>query len=126
MNIRQKNFICNGVVWGLIFFILCFIISYYSFNGKLKDSLFISISTGIITGIINGLIQSRFTKSYKRLSALTFSPQHFERLKIETPANHIIDDHLISGKLFLTQNRLIFISFENKENYWILEDFKSF
>lgn len=125
MNIKYKNFIFNGLTYGVIFFLLSFI-CYYAFNFPLKKAALYSVPIGLFALIINGLIQSRFTKSSKTLKAIIISLEDFETLKIEAPANHTIDDHLISGKLFLTDKRLVFISHQQEEYYWLLTNLHSF
>src|SRR6218665_1392810 len=115
MNIRQKNFICNGLAWGIGFFLISLLLCYYTLNQSLQKSLLSSLVAALLMFVVNGFIQSRFTKSYRRLSALAISLGDNENVKLAAPANHIIDDHLISGKLFLTGHRLVFISFDNEE-----------
>jgi hypothetical protein len=99
MNIKYKNFIFNGLTYGIIFFLLSFI-SYYTFNFPLK-------------------------KAALYLKAIIISLEDFETLKMEAPANHTIDDQLISGKLFLTDKRLVFISHQQEEYYWLLTNLHS-
>lgn len=126
MNTKLKNFILNGLTYGIVFFILSFILGYYSFNFSLRKTIFCSVPIGIVALLIHGLIHSRFTKPLKTLQAITISLQDFETFNIEAPANHIINDHLISGKLFLTEKRLVFKSFEQEEYSWLLIHFRSF
>ncbi len=125
MNTKFKNFIFNGLTYGIVFFILSFI-SYCVFNFPVQKAALYSLPIAGVALIINGLIQSRFTKSSKTLQKITISLEDFEILKIEAPANHIIDDDLISGKLFLTEKRLVFISFEQEKYTWFLINLHSF
>ncbi len=126
MKTKVKNFIFNGLTYGIIFSLLDFIPSYYVFNFALKASIYTSVSIGIAAFLVNGLIQSRFTKSSKVLHAITIPMQDSETLRISTPANHIVNDDLLSGKLFLTEKRLVFKSFEQIEYSWLLDDLNSF
>ncbi len=126
MKTEFRNFIFNGLIYGIIFFFFFFIVGYVTFHLSIKDTLLISTLMGLITLVLNGFIQSRFTKSSKILNAITSSLKDDEVIKIASPANHIVDDHLISGKLFLTATRLIFKSVDGKEYAWHLTDFTAF
>jgi hypothetical protein len=126
MTDRQKNFLLDSLVWFVVFFIITFLISYVSCHLPLKQTLFISVAAGLVAGIIVGSIQSRFTKSYKTLRAINIKFEDVEYLKLDTPANYIKDEHLVSGKLFLTQKRLLFKSFKAEEYHWLLSNLQDF
>ncbi len=126
MKTQLKNFIFNGLTYGIIFSVLGFIGSYYTFNLPFKNAVLNSLPIGILAFVANGLLQSRFTKSSKALNAITISLEDSESLNFAAPANHTIDDHLYSGKLFLTEKRLIFKSFKHKEYSWPLTDLNYF
>jgi len=126
MNTRLKTILLNGLTHGGFFFLLGFLIGYYLFNFPVPKSLLGSAPVGLAGFIIYGFIQSRFTKPLKTLHAITILPDDFEQIKMEAPANHMIEDHLISGKLVLTQKRLIFKSYEQVEHSWLLTQLHSF
>jgi hypothetical protein len=119
MNTQFKNFIFNGLTYGILFYALS-CIGYGILHFPLQKALLYSIPIGLVTLIVNGLIQTRFTKSVRALQAITLCPQDPETVKIEAPANHMIDDHLVSGKLFLTEKQLVFISLQQEQYAWPL------
>lgn len=123
MKTEFKNFIFNGLTYGIIFFVLSFIVGYVSFHLSIKDALLISTLMGVITLVLNGFVQGRFTRSSKTLNAITCLLNDDEDLVMAAPANHIVDDHLISGKLFLTEKRLLFKSVQDKDLSWLLSEF---
>lgn len=126
MKTEFKNFIFNGLTYGIIFFVLSFIVGYVSFHLSIKDALLISTLMGVITLVLNGFVQGRFTRSSKTLNAITCLLNDDEDLVMAAPVNHIVDDHLISGKLFLTEKRLLFKSVQDKDLSWLLSEFGAF
>lgn len=129
MNQIMKVF-RNGLIYGIIFFtfsyILCNLI-----NLPLRETLIMSGSIGFAALAINGLIHRKFTKPLKILQAINTTLQDSEIVKIQTPANHTIDEHLVPGKLFITDKRLVFISCEQEERAreefsWSLAGLQSF
>lgn len=120
----------NGIVYGAILFILVLIVgSVYNISSQQ------TLTTGAILGIAallaNGLIHRKFTKSTKVLQAIEITLQEAETVQIQTPANHTIDEHAVSGKLFLTDKRLVFVSYnqaqqDQKEYSWQLTKSHSF
>ncbi|GAB2811166.1 hypothetical protein [Ferruginibacter profundus] len=125
MNTRIRNFIFNGLTYGIIFFLLGFA-GYYILNFPLQKALLNAVPIGVVVFIVNGLIQSRFTKSLKALEAITIPLQYAATVKLDAPANHMIDDHLVSGKLLLTENSLVFISFQQEQYSWPLNGLHAF
>src|SRR5450432_363429 len=101
----------NGLIYGIVFFALSLLIGYYSFNLPLNKSIIVSTPIAICALLINGLFYSRFAKSSKKLKSISIEFLNYEILKLESPANHSIEGHLIAGKLFLTDKRLIFKSY---------------
>lgn len=126
-----SKIIRNGFVYGVVFFALSFYLGFL-FHMTMKDILLVSTPIALLALLINGITYSRFTKSEKALEAITLSSHNdVSEIKLQSPANYYIDDHIISGKLFLTDHNLIFKAYQNKgENEKVysfaLSDFYSF
>ncbi|WP_269237597.1 hypothetical protein [Flavobacterium flavigenum] len=108
----------NGLFYGIAIFILCFCIGYFNGNMPLKNILGISTPIALFALIINGVMYTRFTKSIKILERITIKIEDFESFIIEAPANHLIGGDIVSGKLCLTDKRLIFKTHQGQEFIW--------
>ena len=115
MNYKLKTIIGNGLPYGILFFCLSFILAYYTSNLGMQKTLAISAIMGICAMLINGMLYSRFTKPLKELEQITIELNDAETLLIQAPANFLIGDGLIPGKLFLTEERMIFKSYPDNE-----------
>jgi hypothetical protein len=111
MKNKLTSIIGNGSPYGFLFFALSFIMGYYSADLGLRKTLIIALSISVPAVLINGILYSRFTKPVKKLEQITIELNDAEALIHQAPANFIVDDGLIPGKLFLTHERLIFKSF---------------
>ena len=98
---------------------------HFIINLPIKDNLLISILIGISALIINGAIYSRFTKSTKILEVIKIEIDTPETMIIEAPANHLINDDIVSGKLCLTKNELIFKAFNQEKFIWNINNLNS-
>jgi hypothetical protein len=121
----MKRIFCNGLAYGIVFFVLSFLLGYFSFRMPLNKSLLVSTPIAVFALLLNGLFYSRFAKSSKKLQNISIQFYHLEKLKLESPANHTINEHLIAGKLFLTDKRLIFKSYKQDEHAWSLHTLHS-
>jgi hypothetical protein len=121
----MKRILRNGLAYGVVFFVLSFLLGYYSFRLPLDKSLLVSTPIAVFAILLNGLFYSRFAKSSKKLNNISVQLHHPETLKLESPANHTIDEHLVAGKLFLTDKRLIFKSYKQDEHAWSLHTLHS-
>ncbi|WP_291150792.1 hypothetical protein [Flavobacterium sp. UBA7680] len=110
--------ISNGFLYGVYAFLLCFCLGIIIAHLPLGLFLEISIPIALCSMILNGAIYTRFTKSVKVLEKIQINTEDFENVMIEAPANHLIDNDIVSGKLCLTDNRLLFKSHEQKEFVW--------
>ncbi|WP_426484799.1 hypothetical protein [Flavobacterium sp. 2] len=122
---KFKRIFGNGIAYGIYYFLLCHLIGFIG-NMPAKSVLKVSIPVALITLLINGLIYSRFTKREKLLKAITFQEADVVNSKLEGIANHQVEDDLVSGKLCITEEELIFISSNKKEYRWSLTSFASF
>ncbi|KUJ62959.1 hypothetical protein AR687_06085 [Flavobacteriaceae bacterium CRH] len=91
----------------------------YAGNLPLKNIFQIAMPIAIFSMLLNGAIYTRFTKPVKVLERITITTQDSETALIEAPANHLIDGDIVSGKLCLTDKRLLFKSHELEEFIWI-------
>jgi len=98
----------NGLPWGLGFFCLAFGVGRFLFNLPTEQSVKIALVICVCTWVFNGFIYSRFTRSFKQLQSISLEITSPEVLMLQTPANHLTEDSLVGGKLFLTNQRIIF------------------
>lgn len=108
----------NGFLYGIYTLIICFCLGYFVANMPLKNIFEISVPLALCSTILNGSIYTRFTKSKKKLERIVINTQTSEIFIIEAPANHLIAGDIVSGKLCLTNKRLLFKSFEEEEFVW--------
>ncbi len=106
----------NGALYGVYAFLFCFLMGYFvlPFNTLLSYS----IPIALCAMIINGAMYSRFTKPVKVLEKIVINTNNSETLIIQSPANHLIDNDIVSRKLCLTDQRLLFKSHSDQEFEW--------
>ena len=126
MKHKLKTVISNGLPYGLVLFALSFLTGHYLFKIDRQQSLWIAAFIGISALLANGLLYRRFTKPEKVLEKISFEFGNAELLIVQAPANHLIEENLVPGKLFLTNERLLFKTAENKsrEYTWDVTDLK--
>ncbi len=114
MKERLKSVIGNGLPWGLTIFAFGYAIGYV---GKLGtyNTLKVSAPFGLATLIVIGSLYRRLRKPVKDLENLHIQLDDHELLVLQAPANHLIDESLVPGKVALTNSRIIFKPFEVKE-----------
>ncbi|MES1182022.1 MAG: hypothetical protein ABUL44_04420 [Flavobacterium sp.] len=112
----MKSVLGNGLPYGILFFGLSFFLGQYLFHVALQKTLLMSSILGLSALLLNGFIYNRFSKPLKKLEEISTKVDKHELLLLEAPANHLIDDSLVPGKLFLTDRRLIFKAYEADEN----------
>lgn len=98
----------NGLPWGVGFFILSFLIGRYLFELTTENDIVISFIMGIGALLANGVVYTRFCKPLRDLKEIWLEIDKAETLLLSCPANHMIDENLVSGKLFLTNKKLLF------------------
>ena len=108
----------NGFFYGIAIFLLCFCIGYFNGNIPVKTIVKISTPIALFALILNGAIYTRFTKPLKMLDSIVIKTENFESFITEAPANHLIDGDIVSGKLRLTDKRLIFKAHHLEEFIW--------
>ncbi|MDI3321199.1 hypothetical protein [Pinibacter soli] len=120
----------NGISYGVAMFVLAYIFgTYYHFSSQ--DTLLASSFMSIAALLANGLIHRKYTKPVKVLQAINITLQDSETVKLQTPANHTMDENAVPGKLFLTDKRLAFVPCQQDEqtqqvHSWSLTDQHSF
>lgn len=119
---KLKSIVFNGLPWGLAFFGLSFIWAYFLIHTGLQLSVRVSLYIGLAALLANGALYNRFAKPLKMLDSLSVHLQGSETLLISSPANHLVDESLVPGKLFLTNERLIFRSIKSEEYSWALRN----
>lgn len=112
------SIIGNGLFYGIAIFLLCFCIGYFNGNIPVKIIMKISIPIALFALIVNGAIYTRFTKPVKILESIVIKTENIEIMIIDAPANHLIDGDIVSGKLCLTDKRLIFKAHHQEEFIW--------
>ena len=103
----------------LLFLVLSFCIGWCNSSMPLQTILVISIPIGLLALVVNGAMYSRFAKPLKVLERIEIKTDGRETVIIEAPANHLIGDDLISGKLCLTDKRLVFKTHLQEEFSWV-------
>jgi hypothetical protein len=116
MKNKIKSIVGNGLPWGITFFGLSFLLSQFLINIPVQQHIPIDILVGFASMLINGAMYSRFSKSLKNLQRISIDISEPELLLLEEPANHLIDERLIPGKLFLTDQRIIFKPLQEDNN----------
>lgn len=125
MTDRQKNFLLDSLVWFVALFAITLLVGYTWLHAS-SVMLLVGTTGSLAGGLILGSFQSRFSTSYKILRAIDIELEDAERLLLEGPANYIINDHMLSGKLILTQQRLLFKSYKEEEYNWQLSTLEHF
>lgn len=98
----------NGYFYGLAFFVLSLLLGYCLTSIGWQKNISIAFIMGISALLVNGLLYSRFSKPLKSLENISVELGESEKLLLKVPANHLIQNNLVSGKLFLTGHRIIF------------------
>lgn len=98
----------NGLPWGLAAFTLAFLMGYYEFNMPAGRIAWMAATISLVVLTINGFFYSRFTRPLKDLKPITIEISATETLLLEAIANHLTEDSLVAGKLYLTNQRLVF------------------
>jgi hypothetical protein len=111
---KLKNIFKTGLSFGIAITIL-FILQKLLDNEELTSTEIIKlvvegISTVIFASFLYGLLMSAFIKSKFVKNTTKISTQPDETILFETPANHFKSIEAVGGKLYLTNQRLIFQS----------------
>lgn len=127
MKEKLKSIVLNGLPYGLVFFILSFILGCCVAHYSLLQSLQVSLIMGLLALLANGLLHNRFTMPLKIFEKISVEIEANEIVIVESPANHRIGEILIPGKLVLTNTRLVFKAFidEEFEYQWNIDTVKS-
>lgn len=123
---KIRDVLGNGFPYALSFFAISFALGYLVPGLSLKMVLAASVVIGVAAWLANGLLFSRFTKPVKKLQSIVLPNAFLHEVVLEAPANHLIDESMVSGKLFLTAESLIFVAHESYREgekpakYWTL------
>jgi hypothetical protein len=101
----------NGYFYGLAFFVLSLLLGYYLTSIGWQKNIGMAFIMGVSALLVNGLLYSRFSQPLKCLENISVELDGSEKLLLEAPANHLIQNNLLPGKLFLTDRRIIFRSY---------------
>jgi hypothetical protein len=84
----------NGLIYGIVFFALSFLLGYYSFHMPLKNTLIVSVPIAVLALLVNGILYSRFTKSEKLLEAISLTSSNLMALSFK----HITHLHQLNHR----------------------------
>lgn len=113
MNNYIRNILKFGLFQGVTNFITLTAISYWLGSHNILRSLLVGLVGGIIVGISNALLRYKYAVPKYVLDAVSVDLFDDEEISFQTPANYTSGAEPISGKLFLTNKRIIF----NNHNY---------
>ena len=113
MNNYIKNILKFGLFQGVTYFITLTAISYWLGSHNILKSLLVGLVGGIVIGILNALLRYKYAVPKYVLEAVSVDLFDDEEIRFQTPANFTSGTEPISGKLFLTNKRIIF----NNHNY---------
>lgn len=108
MTTQVKRTIRYGFFQALVFIITLTLIYTWGDDYDFFQALKKAAGIGIIVGILNAFLFYKFALPRKTLRAISVSTDHDEIIKLQTPANYESGAEPISGKLLLTNKRLIF------------------
>ncbi len=109
-----------GLFFGISMAILSVFQSFWITDGPINitRTLLLSVGSGIICGLLYGWFSGLFVASKLINTATKFEKQPGEEILFETLANHFMGMEAVGGKLYLTNNRLVFKSHQlNIQNH---------
>jgi hypothetical protein len=112
----MKRIVRYGILQGATFIITLTAISYWISGNDFFTSLTFGIIGGLIVGILNSLLFYKYAVPKYILDAVSVDLDADETIMFQTPANFTSGQEPISGKLFLTNKRLIFKNHKHDKN----------
>lgn len=116
MNNYMKRIVKYGLFHGVTFVITMTAISYWVSGNNFLTALSVGIISGTIIGILNSLLFYKYAVPKYILEAVSVDIDADEEIKFQTPANFTSGQEPVSGKLFLTNKRLIFRNHKHDKN----------
>lgn len=116
MNNYMKRIVKYGLFQGVTFIITMTAISYWVSGNNFITALTVGIISGILIGILNSLLFYKYAVPKYILEAVSVDLDADEEMNFQTPANFTSGQEPVSGKLFLTNKRLIFRNHKHDKN----------
>ena len=116
MNNYMKRIVRYGFARGVTFMVFMTAISYWISGNSFVTALVIGIQGGFLVGIANSLLIYKFSVPKYVLDAVSVDIDTDEIITFQTPANYTSGKEPVSGKLFLTTKRLIFVNHKQEKN----------
>lgn len=116
MNNYMKRIVRYGIFQGGTFIITLTAISYWINGNGFLTALTFGVIGGVIVGILNSLLFYKYAVPKFVLDAVSVDRHADETILFQTPANFTSGHEPISGKLFLTDKRLIFKNHKHDKN----------
>ena len=115
MNNYTKRLIIYGLIQGGYFAMVMTVMNLVK-GHKFIFSLTFGILSGFVFAIINILLRYKYAVPKYILNAVSVDIDLNEEIKFQTPANYTSGNEPVSGKLFLTNKRIIFRNYKNDKN----------
>ena len=116
MNNYMKRIFKYGLYHGVTFIFIMTAISYWISGNAFFTALTNGIIGGIIVGVLNGILFYKFAVPKYVLEAVSIVLDNDETIIFQTPANFTSGQEPVSGKLFLTNKRVIFKNHKQDKN----------
>ena len=112
----MKRIVRYGLIQGVTFVIGMTAIFYFISGNQFITALAVGATGGLIVGILNSLIFYKYAVPKYVLEAVSIDIDTDEQIKFQTPANYTSGQEPVSGKLFLTNKRLVFRNHKHEKN----------
>lgn len=116
MNNYMKRIVRYGFAHGVTFVVFMTAISYWISGNSFLTALAVGIAGGFFVGIANSLLIYKFSVPKYVLDSVSVDIDTDETITFQTPANYTSGQEPVSGKLFLTNKRLIFRNHKQDKN----------
>jgi hypothetical protein len=111
---NKKNRFKAGLRFGIVMTVFFILLNLLTNDNHTFKEILGSVASGIIAGLISGFlfgwIMGLFIKSKFVKETTKIETGHDEKILFQTPANHFKGIEAVGGKLYLTNDRLIFKS----------------
>ena len=116
MNNYIKRIVTYGLFQGATFIFILTAISYWISSNSFSTALTLGVIGGTIVGIFSSLISYKYAVPKYILDTVSIDTDIDEEIKFQTPANYTNGKEPVSGKLFLTDKRVIFRNHKHDKN----------
>jgi hypothetical protein len=110
---HKKKEIKTGLSFGIamaVFFILQDLLTHPLTTKNILTAIIVGLFAGALSGLLFGWLIGLFANSKLVKKAIKIDIDEDENILFETPANHFKGIEAVGGKLYLTNNRLVFQS----------------